>query len=196
MEKNPSSILFSLVPPLDRLEVLCGERSTAYAVSLALSDLGVLVQRSAEIKLLLDIPPSHALRLLEAMKIPPEKTIVATRNTCPEHSEDLWELGSLALVSISMALARPRGSVLSEIRERIARGERYRLTPDTASRLRSTERIVLRYLARGWEPKQIAERLQLEDQSVRNTACRVRSKLGLSNDARLTMYYWGLGETF
>ncbi len=182
---------------LDRLEVLCGVPSVAHMASLALAELGLLASPSAEVKLILDFPMSHAMRVLEGTSAHGrQRTIVATRNPCPEHAEDLWELGARALVMIDLALAEPMGRVLVELRERMAAGERYRLTPVFQSPLNSTERAVLRYTARGWEQRRIAEELRVGEQSVRNAASRVHFKLGLSNPAQLALYYWGLGPRF
>ncbi len=124
------------------------------------------------------------------------RTIVATRNPCFEHTEDLWALGEGALLFIPLLGSRRRGSVLSELQSRLSRGEGYRYTLSGTSRLSSTERAVLRCIARGWEARRIAEELGMCEQSVRNSASRVRSKLELHNDVGLALYYWGLGTRF
>ena len=73
----------------------------------------------------------------------------------------------------------------------VARGERYRLAPPVSSALTSTERTLLRYVARGLDNRQIARSLDLEEKSVRNRLTRVYAKLKVPNRVQAALYYWG-----
>ncbi len=73
-----------------------------------------------------------------------------------------------------------------------AQGKRCRITPNkNTTELTSTQRKVLRYLAEGRCNKDIATKLNLQEQTVTNTLSLIYSKLGLK-DRSVINYYWGL----
>ncbi len=164
----------------------CGIPGLVQPVTVALEAIGVRTDQSATLLVLVDLPCGFAVEQLRSMEDAPAQVVVVANNPCAEYWEDLWDMQPAALVSdvrIDQTLADAITSV--------TRGERYRLTPTVSSALTSTERTLLRYVAHGWDNRQIARRLDLEEQSVRNRLTRVYAKLKIPNRVQAALYYWG-----
>src|SRR4051812_20109255 len=143
-------------------DVWASQPSLTQAVRTRLQDQGYRYDPLAAIKLVIDVPSGFALRTLEQHKEPAElRLIVVTYSLCPEYWEDLWDLQPLGLL-VDGTYEHDYSAALHAV----ARGERYRRTPEKPTRLTPTERAILRYTARGWSSKRIAARLHLRDQTV------------------------------
>ncbi len=131
--------------------------------------------------------PGMALEWLDSLE--PEvryKTVVQTRNPCPEYAADLWDTGVGGLV----VGAHP-DTLIEQVLERVTQGERIRQGGLMASELIPSERAILRFLPRGDCNKRIASRLGLSERTVRNRLVDVAEKLGLANRTQIAMYYAG-----
>ena len=76
------------------------------------------------------------------------------------------------------------------------RGERHHKTPPTRTPLASAERLVLRYVARGWSNRFIASYLSLQEKTVLNTLTNVYQKLGFHSRTEATLHDWGVYHQF
>lgn len=137
----------------------------------------------AEVAVVLDMPHGFALRTLIA---PHQRRIVAVSwGSCPEYWEDLWDLGPHGLLAGGAAtLDLPRAIAAA------AQGRRYRLPAAPATTLTPLERQILQHVARGMSNPQIAGRLALHVQTVKNTLSTVFQKLELASRSAAILYYW------
>ncbi len=147
---------------------------------------GFRQEATASILVLVDAPQGSALRELEHMDSEEQPVIVTTHNPCPEYWEDLWSFQpAVLLVGDSL------GDELHEAITRAAHGERYRSTPGYSMVLTDPERIMLRYIARGWSLDRIAEACGVCSKTVSNTITIICEKLGLPDRSAAMLYYWG-----
>jgi DNA-binding NarL/FixJ family response regulator len=141
---------------------------------------------TASILLLVDAPQGSALRELEQIDSKERLIIVTTHNPCPEYWEDLWSFQpAILLVGDSL------GGEVHDAITRAAQGERYRSTPGYSMVLTVPERVMLRYIARGWSVKRIAEVRGVCSKTVSNTITIICEKLGLPDRSAAMLYYWG-----
>lgn len=175
------------------LSVLCGISSIKFAFGQELAKEGFRVDSAARIKLLLDMPYSYAMRVLEKPRVD-NKVIVVTWNVCPEHTEDLRDLHPEALLADEFFLKQELGNALQEVLNRVSEGEQYTFTPGVRTILTSNERAVLRCVARGWNTKRIAQQLCIGEQTVKNRLQCVYKKLDLHNHLEAALYYWRLWQ--
>jgi DNA-binding NarL/FixJ family response regulator len=85
---------------------------------------------------------------------------------------------------------RDRGQLgLSNIMLRMIEGERYRLTPGPETLLTRRERAVLHHAAKGLSNRDVAVRLHVEEQTVKNNLRSVYKKLGIYNHCQAALYY-------
>lgn len=181
---EPCSVQSRGIPPVD-----FWRSSTPFASLLAngLQSWGICFDPNSSIKLLIDLPRGHALHILESTDITGLRVVVVTSSPCVEYRDDLWELEPHVL------LVSPTSEhAYIDAIERAAEGERHRHTPETC--LTPTERRVLGHVARGWPNKEIAQRLGLGQQTVRNALTSTYSKFGLSSRMELSLYYWGMSH--
>jgi DNA-binding NarL/FixJ family response regulator len=113
------------------------------------------------------------------------RLVVVTFSSCPEYLQDLWDLQPDILI-----VDTKHGYDLSAAVIGAAKGEQYRLVPPGKTSLTSNERIVLRYVARGWSNKQIAEMLHIHEKTIINTLTAMYRKLGVKSRAEAILYYW------
>jgi DNA-binding NarL/FixJ family response regulator len=149
-----------------------------------LRERGVVVDSDAAVVVLLDIPRGYALHVLEHPALG-RSYIAVTDSPCVEYWEDLWELGPAGL------LACAHLQLLAALRA-VAEGQRYRMTPQVQTQLTPAQRRALRLLARGYSNQQIAQRLTMQRQTVKNTVAAIYDQLGLSNRNEAVLYYWGI----
>lgn len=176
------------------LSVQCGISSVKVAFAQQLIKEGFRVASETRTKVLLDMPYSYAMRVLEQARTD-SKIIVVTWNTCPEHTEDLQDLHPDALLSGEFFLRQDSGEALQEVLDRLSEGGQYMFTPRPRTVLTSRERAVLRCVARGWNTKRISGQLYIGEQTVKNRLRSVYRKLGLRNHAEATLYYWQIWQT-
>jgi len=154
---------------------------------------GFHLAHDAPIKLLIDLPQGIAFRVLESLETldsverAKQSWIVVTFNICSEYWEDLWDAGP------DILLVDPKNN--GDFRAAIARaasGQRYQIVPDRTTPLNSTERRILSFLARGYNNKDIAHYLNLQEKTILNALTRIYHKLGLTNRTKAALYYWGI----
>jgi len=161
-----------------------------------LSNLGFHVDSEALIKLCFDFPFGYGLNVLERLENGNPPLIMVTWNPCREYVEDLWDLEPRALLAGEILQKQNLTETLCEVMDRVSNGERYRLTPGPSTQLTRRERHVLRYVARGWHNKQIAQWIHVEEQTVKNILRSVYRKLEICNHAQAALYYWGVLQQF
>ena len=164
----------------------CGIPGLIQPLTVALEAIGVRIDQRATLLVLVDMPCGFAVQQLQSMEHPPAQVVVVANNPCPEYWEDLWDLQPAALV-FDVRIDQTLADAITIV----ARGERYRLTPPVSSALTSIERTLLRYVARGWDNRHIARRLDLEEKSVRNRLTRGYAKLKVPKRGQGALYYWG-----
>ena len=173
------------------ISVRCGVEYFAAATRNSLARSGFAVERDGGTRLVLDAPSGYALDVLEPESEPGRPLLVATWNPCPQHLEDLWELGPAALLAGEHQDRNPAGH-LAEALEALGRGERVRRTPWERSPLTHAERRMLQHSVRGASNKEVARDLGIHEQTVSNTLSRVYDKLGLDGREHAWLYYWGV----
>ncbi len=151
--------------------------------------LGLHWDEAASLVLLLDVPSGFALQQLSALAAHTNQVIVVTENPCPEYWEDLWELGPCGLV-----VGATFDQLLVDTVAAVARGERCRVVPPAISPLTAAERTLLRQVAYGWDNRQIAVQLHVQEKTVRNTLTHIYAKLHLANRVQAALYYWGRAD--
>lgn len=178
--------------PHTPLAILSGLPTIAGLFMAHLEQLGFRSDPTAGLWLILDSPHSFALRTLAAhgTHVPAARRVVATASSCPEYLEDLWEYGLEGLVADG---SNPHA--LATALHHVARGMRYRATPTPPTTLTPRERQLLRLLADGLTPREIAGRLCFGHQSIKNAVAQVYAKLGVANQREAMLYYWGVGGT-
>jgi DNA-binding CsgD family transcriptional regulator len=176
------------------LSVLCGIAHLREFAQCKLSVLGFRVTSTALIKIVLDFSPGYALSTLKSLKNNNLQLIVVTWNPCKEYMEDLWDLEPSALLAGEILQKQSLANMLPEVMDRVANGQRYRLTPGPSTPLTHGERRVLHCVAQGWPNSRIAQRLHVEEQSIKNTLRSVYRKLPISNHLQAALYYWGVPQ--
>jgi DNA-binding CsgD family transcriptional regulator len=169
------------------VDIVSGASHVIVGTSAAVVQAGYGVDARASIKLVVDAPVGFALAWLEQSAFLGLQVIVTTVNCCPEYVEDLWDGEPRALLA-GQSLTRQ----LADAMESIARGERYRLAPGAPTVLTPSERLALRYVARGWSNADIARRLGLKERTIMNTLTSVYGKLAVDSRAAAILYYWGV----
>jgi DNA-binding NarL/FixJ family response regulator len=155
--------------------ILCGVSSLEQWIISTLEAAGFQYEQQSTLTVLIDAPQGFALRQLEMLAGMQLQIIVMSGNPCAEYWEDVWELQPAALL-VGECL---RGE-LEAAHARVAHGERYRITPGHVTVLTRTERMMLRYLARGWTIEQIATGCVLSPKTVDNRRAIMYEKLHLS----------------
>lgn len=169
--------------------IVCKIPAMTCAVAGTLERQGFHLSSSAATILVLDAPCGFALHAIEALKRSSRRLIVVTESPCVEYWEDLWDLRPEVLLVGRYPLLD-----LTDAIGRVTRGERYRLTPESATRLTPTERRILRLLACGQSNQQIAEQITMQLQTVKNTLVTIYQKLGFRNRSEALLYYWGIWQ--
>ncbi|MBA3946591.1 MAG: response regulator transcription factor [Herpetosiphonaceae bacterium] len=147
---------------------------------------GFRQEATASILVLVDAPQGSALRELEHMDSKGQQIVVTTHSPCPEYWEDLWSLQpAILLVGDSL------GVELHDAIKRAAHGERYRSTPGSSMVLTDPERVMFRYIARGWSLDRLAEARGVSSKTVSNMITIICEKLGLPDRHAAMLYYWG-----
>lgn len=164
----------------------CGIPGLVQPLIAALEAISVRTDQRATLLVLVDLPCGFAVQQLRSMEYAPAQVVVVANIPCTEYWEDLWDMQPAALVADVRI-----DQTLADAITIVAGGERYRLMPPVSSLLTSTERTLLRYVAGGWDNRQIARRLNLEEKSVRNRLTRVYAKLKVPNRVQAALYYWG-----
>jgi DNA-binding NarL/FixJ family response regulator len=139
--------------------------------------------------LFVDSSGHRAVHLLEGTA---NDTVVVTDNPCQEYWLDVLALEPSGFLAGDVGPAQ-----IVEACEAVARGERVRHHPPCDSPLWPKERAVVRLLAEGLEPEEIAARLRIGPAVVRNyvASSTMKLRLGrglkLSTRIQLANYYWG-----
>ncbi len=173
------------------LSILSGLPTLTQLFIAHLEDLGYGYDPTAPICLILDAPHSFAWQALARSHShhPDARRIVATSSQCPEYLEDLWDMGLDGLVADGH-----NAHALETTLAHVSQGVPYRVCSTHPTCLTPRERHVLRLLADGFSPKDIAACLSLAHQSVKNTVATVYAKLGVANQREAMRYYWGIGS--
>lgn len=173
-------------PPLVCYNLVCGLPPLAQLMALSLGRSGFRCEPGAPTTVLVDAPQGFAMRQLEQLAGAHSQVVVQTSNPCPEYLEDLWEQRPAVL----LATHALNGELEDAIR-RADRGERYRITPGQHTTLTTTERTLLRCLARGWTTERIAALRHVQPKTVHNALAIVCEKLQLPTRRAAMLYYWG-----
>jgi DNA-binding NarL/FixJ family response regulator len=174
--------------------VLCGIAHLLEATQSKLKNLGFHIDCAAPTKLVLDFPLSYGHSVLESFKNDRSQLIVVTWNSSREYVEDLWDLEPSALLAGEILQKQNLAQALCEVIDRVSNGEPYRLTSGPSTPLTHRERLVLRYVAKGLQNKSIAQRIHVEEQTVKNTLRSVYRKLGVRNHVQAALHYWGMSH--
>jgi DNA-binding CsgD family transcriptional regulator len=156
-----------------------------------LTSLGFSHQHDASVHVILDAPTGFALSTFGALPKTSARHIIVTWNMCPEYWEDLWDLRPHILL-VYRGMMTELASAITQAAQDI----RYRLIPDSATPLSPAERRVLRLLAHGETNQQIAERMVLRCQSLKNVITGIYQKLGVKNRSEAILYYWNVAGVF
>jgi DNA-binding NarL/FixJ family response regulator len=174
------------------LSLLCGITHLTELTKNKLSSLGFYIVSSASTKLVLDLPVGYGLSVLKSLKNDHEQVIMVTWSPCQEYLEDLWDLKPAALLAGEILQKQSLIDTLSEVMDRVSKGERYRLTSGPSTPLTRCERLVLHHIAQGSTNSDVARQLHVEQQTVKNTLRSVYRKLQVCNHVEATLYYWGM----
>ncbi len=137
--------------------------------------------------IIIDTPTGFAFNSYAHLRTQHQHIIIITNNLCPEYLEDLWELEPNAVLDEhSLAWSLPK-AILST-----TQGECYRQVLALRTSLTIVERRVLRLLVQGYTNQEIADRLGISHQTVRNTATVIYQKLNVRSRNEATLYYWGI----
>ena len=172
------------------VDIWCGIRSLITLIGSDIAKHGLRPAAGASIKLIVDVPQGFAFRVLEAAKPTCEQNlhfVALTFSACAEYWEDLWDLqpaGLLVTTDHDLDLARTV--------QRVATGEKSRITPSRASVLNQAERLLLRSVARGYSNKTIARQLGLQEKTVMNSLTTIYQKLNLNSRTQAILHYWSL----
>lgn len=169
--------------------MLCGAPISAHSIASDLQRQGFCQDLHSPIKIIVDVPQGFALPSLETLDRTSLRTIVATRNPCPEYWEDLWDLHPHVLL-----VGAKYDQRLAKAIVRAANGERYRITPKRAPLVSHAERKILHCIARGLGNEEIAEQLCVQEKTVRNTLTAIYQKLDMKNRTEAALYYWGIKQ--
>ena len=178
------------------LSVLCGIAHLSETTQSKLSNLGFHIDCAASTKLVLDFPFSYGHSVLETSRKDRLQLIVVTWSPSREYVEDLWDLEPSALLAGEILQKQNLAQALCEVMDRVSNGEPYRLTLGPPTPLTHRERLALRYVARGWQNRRIAQWIHVEEQTIKNTLRSVYRKLGVRNHVEAALHYWGMSGRF
>jgi len=167
--------------------IACGVALVTHTLIDTLEMQGFHYDPAASISVILDIPRGFALQTLEHANSGGAHRVVVTWSFCPEYWEDLWDLRPDILI-VGDGLTLDLATAVTAA----AQGRRYRQTPDARSALSPAERRVLRLLAHNCSNEQIAERLSVRPQTVKNLVTVIYHKLDLTNRNEALLYYWDI----
>lgn len=172
------------------VEVWCGIPALGELVYREINMQQLFLPRATSIKLIMDLPQGFALYTLERLRPSyrsNEHVMVITFSTCAEYWEDLWDLHPASL----FVTTNHNFDLANSIR-RVARGERCRITPDRATVLNQSERQLLRYMARGFSNKVMAQQLGLQEKTIMNNLTIIYNKLNVRCRTQAILHYWAL----
>lgn len=157
----------------------CGITQLRAEVTLALTDLGMLVGPEAATALVLDAPVGWALWRCQQLEQPYK--LIVSDNPCPEYQLDLLENSPATLLS---------GASMAEVV--MALQGRYAIPlPRSDTPLCPAERLTLRLLATDHRNCDIARVRSVEMQTVKNTIYTLYRKLNLTSRLQAAHYYFG-----
>jgi DNA-binding CsgD family transcriptional regulator len=163
----------------NRVTLHCGIDQLSAEVTLALTDLGMLIGPKADAALVLDAPVGWALWRCQQLEQP--RSVIVSDNPCPEYRLDLLDnhpatlLSGASMADIAMALQGEYATPLPR--------------PDTP--LFPAERLTLRLLATDHRNCDIARVRRVEMQTVKNTIYTLYRKLNLTSRLQAAHYYFG-----
>jgi DNA-binding NarL/FixJ family response regulator len=169
------------------LAVVCGITFMTSLIIASLEQQGFCEDSAATLLLILDVPSGFAVSALADITTVMHQIVVMTGNLAPEYWDQLTELG--AEIVIAGDLSRDG---LNYALRHAAMGARYRLTPDTPTLLTTTQRRALHLLACGHSNQQIAVRINMKEQSIKNLMTEIFRKLGVADRNAAQNYYWGI----
>lgn len=167
--------------------IVCGVSLVTHTLIDTLEWQGFHYDPAASTIIILDIPRGFALQTLENLSSTGAHRVVVTWSFCPEYWEDLWDLRPDILI-VGDGLTLDLATAVTAA----AQGRRYRQTPDTRTALSPAERRVLRLLAHNCSNEQIAARLSVRPQTVKNLVTVIYQKLRLTNRNEALLYYWDI----
>lgn len=170
--------------------IVCGVAGLINPTAKFLEEVGLRFDPRANRVLVIDAPLNFARQQLKQLDGSSWYTVAVTANLCPEYIEDLWERQPTILIAGVDVQQEVTDAMLH-----VVHGRRYRSMPGEPSPLTVTERAILRYIAWGWETKQIAVRLGLAEKTVRNKLSVLYAALNQRNRSDATRYYFDL-KTF
>ncbi len=167
--------------------VMCGITLVAALVVAGLGAEEFFEDAAANLLLILDFPPGYALAMLTLPTLNSRPIVVVTSSTAPEYWNDLADLGAKIVINGDYSTA-----VLAEALRHAAIGARYQLTPMQTTLLTPIQRRALHLVAYGFSNQQIAERINMKEQSVKNLLSETYHKLGIADRNAAQNYYWGI----
>jgi DNA-binding NarL/FixJ family response regulator len=180
IERKSHRYHFALICPIPELTT---------AISQGLQQQELEFDQSAAVAVLLDTPSGFALNALEHGYAAGRRLVVLTWNPCPEYWDDLWDFQIDVLIAGSCSM-----STLACAVAEAAEGHSVRLPPRSMTSLTVVERRLLSFLARGYANQEIATRLALSHQTVRNSLTTIYEKLHVKSRSEAILYYWGMGS--
>ncbi|ACZ43316.1 hypothetical protein Tter_2421 [Thermobaculum terrenum ATCC BAA-798] len=103
----------------------------------------------AAMNLVVDEPRCYALDVVERVLTKRPYVVVVTGNPCPEHAEDLWDLGSHALLVEVMPQEQRLGEMLRQVVIGVYGGMRYLHISTARTHLSRKHQQILRHVAMG-----------------------------------------------
>lgn len=151
--------------------------------SLFLQSLAPLLQ--ARVHLLIDVPQGWLISLSCQPSVDEaDDVLVITNNPCPEYKLDFAE---------KFPRARFCGYSVVDIKENLFTLEQTsNPSPEKASSLTPTERLVLQLLAKGHTTRQVAQQRGVSEGRIKNVLQTIYQKLGLGSKVQIPIYYYGL----
>ena len=137
--------------------------------------------------MLIDAPLGVAMAMLAGSAIRARHIVVSTANRYPEYWHNLSDMGAQIVIADEQA-----PYPLEDILRHAGMGARYRVTPDDSTRLTPAQRRALHLLACGLSNQQIAARLRMREQSVKNMLTEIYQKLDIADRHAAQNYYWGI----
>ena len=143
--------------------------------------MDIPTDNNAKTTLLIDVPLGWAA--LQHDEIDFSSCIIFSDNRCPTYVLDLIDLHPRAIVEL--------GGVtnLNVILKATEDGSK--LYPVLNTPLTLAQRRVVRLIARGLSNKAIAKKLDISEQTVKNTLSACYQKIGLDSRVALSHYYYG-----
>lgn len=167
--------------------VFCGEPSITEGYISSLAQQGFSHTVNARLVLILDIPRGLALQWMEGRDTTEQRVVTITWSTCAEYCEDIWDLRPHILI-VGDGLPFNVAQALHDAE----RGLRYRRTLDHPVTLMPSERRILRLVAQGLPNQEIAARLHLNRQTIKNGLATIYQKLQVNGRSQAILYYWSI----